>query len=229
MADQGVLDAFHEVELDIAETRLGPKRGLGRHSSDPEGGRHRLPLLQVRPTAAPVEEEAAAPGEEAYITPEHSPRQWSDEASTPELLDTGGADVQGVCATALHVNAFDGPVMAPYFLEARFAFAVKMRLLKPHGLGLDIRGPLIVGAQEYIIVERIHLGGAIKAWNWTCDRCNNQLQTIYEGDALVVGELLTFEEQMATLKKAKRDESVVQLMVYRLQWQQPWHLPILLQ
>jgi len=182
-----------------------------------------LPLLQLRPASAPVEEEAASPEEDrAYITPDHSPRQqWSDGASTPQLLETGDTAAHNLSAVALDMGAFDGPLLAPYLVEAHFVFAVKMRLLKPHGLGLDIRGPLFVGAQEYLIVERIHLGGAITAWNWTCDRCNNQSQTIYEGDLLVVGDLLKFEEQMATLRKATKDESVVQLMVFRLQWQQP--------
>jgi len=192
-----------------------PRQQWSDAGSTPElpvaGGVAALHVGAAAPSAGAIHGPLMTSTTEACITPDQSPRRWSDPAPALELAGAGGA-------MALNAGACGGPLMAPCSVEAHFVFASKMRLLEPNGLGLDICGPLIIGAQEYIIVQRIHLGGAINAWNWTCDRCNNQLQTIYEGDIMVVGGLLTFEDQMAALRKAKKDESVVQLMVFRLQW-----------
>ena len=57
--------------------------------------------------------------------------------------------------------------------------------------------------------------------------CNDRLQTISEGGALVAHEMPKYAEQMPALKRAKGEENGVRLMAFRSQWwtqlwQQQW-------
>jgi len=134
----------------------------------------------------------------------------------PQLL--GGLDVGNHHPLHWLPGDAEGLLMAPCIVDS---FAVTLRLERTRGVGLD-PWPLRMGDQDYVIVERIHLSGAIKSWNLTCATCNNSRRNVREGDALVVNGMARYEEQTAALERAKDEGKTVKLMVFHLWWPQQW-------